>query len=102
MNNTCDLKLIQACHEEIEHRVKVYEKHKNPNMEVEGAGNLQNYETPWIDPSTQESIYADPLSYETVTLKRKSKNTDKKNVYQEITAGQKIQKSPGKKTREIK
>ena len=62
MNNSCDLKLIQACHEEIEHRVKVYEKHKNPNMEVEGAGNnLQNYETPWIDPSTQESIYADPL-----------------------------------------
>ena len=81
MNNSCDLKLIEACHEEIEHRVNVYEKYKNPNVEEDGAGNnLQNYETPWIDPSTQESIYADPTSFETVTLKRNSKKMEKKNV----------------------
>ena len=81
MNNTCDLKLIQACHEEIEHRVSVYEKYKNPKIE-EGAKNFQDYSIPWIDPSTQESIYADPTSFKTVTMKRKSKNIGNKNVVQ--------------------
>ena len=81
MNNTCDLKLIQACHEEIEHRVSVYEKYKNPKIE-EGAKNFQDYAIPWIDPSTQESIYADPTSFKTVTMKRKSKEPDKKNDVQ--------------------
>ena len=87
MNNTCDLKLIQACHEEIEHRVSVYEKYKNPNLEDGAAKNFQDYAIPWIDPSTQESIYADPTSFKTVTMKRKSKNTGKKNFVQATEDG---------------